>query len=83
MNGGGGGEWLLLPSNLHNFALNSTPFSVLHLSRLPRSCCSNSRSSLESMILELLQSSAYNAMMFTLGRSLMNVMKNRSPNKEP
>ena len=62
-------------------------FSVLHPSRFTRSCWNNSRSPAEAMVLEHLQSSAYSAMVLpgsdTLVRSLINIVKNTGPNKEP
>ena len=83
------GEWLFVSSASHfyNFPFEPIPFSVLHFSTFSRSCRSNLRSSSGSRILELLQSSAYNAMVLpgsaTLGRSLMNIMKNRGTTRNP
>ena len=72
---------------LHFFTLKSTKLRELHWWRLLRSSWNKLWSEAESMILVLLQSSAYRAMVFpgstTSGRSLMNMAKNSGPKREP
>ena len=85
-------EWigvflLVICISLNFFTLNSMRFYWLHAYKLSRSDWNTEWSAGRFIVLDVLQSSAYNDTQFpgitTSGKSLMKITKNKGPNKEP